>query len=759
MPTGRFPRLPNRALVRGFSAMRAVRGRTERREPSEEPHSSSVHTYAKATDGRNTVRRSGVTLSSGASLTYAYLSAGGRPDADVSRVTNIRHGATTVCKYRYNGVGSLVGTIYPESDVQWQMFAAGPTYPDLDDFNRVTSSRWTKDLSTDVDFYDLDIAYDRNSNPTRTEDNVHFSGWDVVYTIDDIDRVTSAEEGTWNGSSIPDDTRHQEWTLDHLGNWDVAKWDLNGDGDWSDTDEYQDDRTHNTVNELTGRDTDDNGTDDHTLSYDEVGNLTDDGENYTYEWDAFGRLRKVKNRSTSALVAEYRYNGLGHRIAEHVDTDDDGDVDASDKWYYFAYDEDWRWLATFREDDSDPKEEFVVQHAGLDGAGGSSYINGVVLRDKDANTAWTDASDGTLENRVYYCQNWRGDVSALVTATGKMVEWVKYSAYGVPFGMPSGDADSDGDFDSADQTAIQGLIDTSSYEVRADQDLDGDVDAGDKLGSFRSSGFGALSVEGNRRSNAGVVITHLAGSISEVRRRWYSGLLGRWQTRDPIGYVASGSNLYGKSGSLAHVDPLGLIDTHYMTGRMERCDTPGVWCKWLLAREEPTNPDAGGRYQYGTGIWVNEVVMTAIECDCSGWCSELETKRFWEYDDTDTDEGKGSGHADWWKVDELSYTSTQPVGFAFKVAQMSYFPFGSDGYWKWRLHILGGNCHPGGEPTLGKGKHRTGTFDGYCDAPPPGADTSEVESGWRTCAISWYCCDGHPDSETKPWWKCHPTER
>jgi hypothetical protein len=64
---------------------------------------------------------------------------------------------------------------------------------------------------------------------------------------------------------------------------------LTGDGDWSDSGEYNDDRTHNAVNELTGRDTDDNGTDNFTLTYDELGNLTDDGENYTYKWDAFGR--------------------------------------------------------------------------------------------------------------------------------------------------------------------------------------------------------------------------------------------------------------------------------------------------------------------------------------------------------------------------------------------------------------------------------------------------------------------------------------
>lgn len=29
-----------------------------------------------------------------------------------------------------------------------------------------------------------------------------------------------------------------------------------------------------------------------------------------------------------------------------------------------------------------------------------------------------------------------------------MVEWLKYSSYGVPFGLPKGDTDSDGDLGS-----------------------------------------------------------------------------------------------------------------------------------------------------------------------------------------------------------------------------------------------------------------------------------------------------------------------
>ena len=82
-----------------------------------------------------------------------------------------------------------------------------------------------------------------------------------------------------------------------------------------------DDRTHNDVNELTSRDIDDDSTPDYTLTYDANGNLTDDADSYEYEYDGFGRLRKVKDTSDQSLVAEYTYNGLNFRIGTHEDTD------------------------------------------------------------------------------------------------------------------------------------------------------------------------------------------------------------------------------------------------------------------------------------------------------------------------------------------------------------------------------------------------------------------------------------------------------
>jgi hypothetical protein len=517
---------------------------------------SMSYAYAKATGGRNTVRRTQWTLPSGTALDFDYSSTSSY-DSDLSRVTKLKIGATAIAEYQYNGSGQVVGTIYDEPDVFSKLHTGtSSSYDAIDRFGRPVISRWTKDLATDRNFYETVITWDRNGNPTSIEDNVH-TGFDVKYDIDDLDRVVRADEGTLSGGSITSRKRDQQWTLTHTGNWSREKLDLNGDGDFVDTDEHDDTRTHNAVNELTARDTDSNASDNYSLTYDAVGNLTDDAEDYEYVYDGWGRMRFIKKTSDSSTVAEYKYNGLGFRTAAHEDTDADSDVDANDKWYYLVYDERWRHVSTFRETDTSPKEEFVPHQAGVDGYGGSSYIDLVACRNRDESSAWTSASDGTLETRIYYCQNWRADVSAIVTSGGVMVEWVKYSAYGVPFGLPRGDTDSDGDADAGDRTTINAW--TSGYDARQDVDLDGAIATADaSIATDRSLGRSISSGIANQVTLCGYVMM-LAGHF-DARHRVLRDILGRWASRDPVEY-ADGVSIYEAFGSasIARVDPRGTL--------------------------------------------------------------------------------------------------------------------------------------------------------------------------------------------------------
>jgi len=185
----------------------------------------------------------------------------------------------------------------------------------------------------------------------------------------------------------------------------------------------------------------------------------------------------------------------------------------------------------------------------------------VILRQRDHNSGWTSAADGTLEQRRYYCQNWRADVSAIVTSAGVMVEWAKFSAYGIPFGLPAGDTDSDGHCDQTDEDTIHAWA--AAYDVRADYDLDGDIDSDDETlanANNASTGWNVLSAAAvaNRIGYAGYQKdSHL--DLNHVRNRVYSAELGRWITRDPRAYC-DGANLYRYAAAtpVRNNDPTGL---------------------------------------------------------------------------------------------------------------------------------------------------------------------------------------------------------
>jgi RHS repeat-associated protein len=519
------------------------------------------YTFAKATGGRNTVRRSGMTLPDDTSVTYVYSSTGDLHDDDVSRVTQVKVGIVEVAQYDYLGLGQVVGTTYlePTDDVMWELYGSSSgAYPGLDRFNRIAACTWTKDLSTPLDFYDVDVTYDRNSNIDATVDVLWLSSgtgvFDVKYTMDDLNRLTNSQWGDWNGTSLTNEKRETIWTLSHTGNWDQVQLDLDNDDTYDPgTDEFDDERDHKyDANELTDREED-----SINLLYDKVGNLVDDDENYIYEYDAFGRLRRVKNQEDPPeLVAEYTYNGLGYRLGWHYDTEPDGDVDNDDPWYYFAYDEQWRVVAMYEEDGDDENtedelaEQFVHHNAGLDGYGGSSYMDTVILRDR-----------GT--ERRYYCHDWHGDVVVILTPSAEIAERVKYSAYGIPLGMPRADTDADGTVDINDTLNVTAWW--GSSEIRGDINLDGTVAIGDYLavtGNWgASAGWGALSDIGNRKGYAGYEFDPVlegAYSFYHVRRRVLNSNLGRWLTRDPLGYV-DGANLYeyAKSNPTAGADPYG----------------------------------------------------------------------------------------------------------------------------------------------------------------------------------------------------------
>ncbi len=274
------------------------------------------------------------------------------------------------------------------------------------------------------------------------------------------------------------------------------------------------------------------------------------------------------------MVEECRYNGLNQRITVQYDVTDtpgtgapDGKVDSGDPVYHYANDLRWRVVSTSRGADATPKETFVYHNAGPGGFGGSSYVDSVLLRDRDINNTggWPAATDGTREERRYYCQNWRADMSVVLTDTATQVERVKYTAYGKALGMPAGDTASKGSTDGTDATQVGSWISSLHYDVRGDVNLDGVLDSTDTTLvtalSGQTMGYNVLTRTGtgNRKGYAGYEGASATSRFYHVRNRVLDTMLGRWTRRDAAGYM-EGANLYtyGTSSPVMRLDPEGL---------------------------------------------------------------------------------------------------------------------------------------------------------------------------------------------------------
>ena len=497
-------------------------------------------------------------------MTLRYNGAGGDYGARLNRVDDVRYGGNDRATYEYNGMGEVIRTDLHEPGVFTTLAGTtSGTYTNRDRFKRITSVVWTKDLTTDIDFYDRDITYDRGSNITFSEDNI-FVGYDVGYTIDDRDRLTQAERGTRSGSSITTLREDELWTLSQPSNWAVHKLDLNGDGLFTGTDELHDIGTFNTANELTARDIDNDMTDEFTLTYDAVGNLTDDGEHYKYVYDGRGWLVEIRNRANSNPIIRYDRYGNGWIALKTYDSDADGLL-TDETAQAQIYDDRWRVTGVADEGSATIDEQWIYHHAGVNGA--SSYIDAILLWDKGM-------------TRYYPIQDTQHqDVVVLLTDSGGQVEQIRYTPYGVPFNIPKGDVmgnvalEPNGSYDFNDTSHLVSELNASNYNVLYDENLDGTFDGND-IAAFSSATGGreVLSQVENSRGYTGMRHqVDFAPTIAEQRHRFYLSELGRWTSRDvtreelairhmlsPINSYLFVQNSYGDYDSKLHYNQIAV---------------------------------------------------------------------------------------------------------------------------------------------------------------------------------------------------------
>jgi RHS repeat-associated protein len=372
-------------------------------------HSGAVNTgttpkvqyaYSEMAGGANHSRMVSLTYPNGRVLTYNYASG---LDSNISRLSSITDGATTLESYSYLGLDTVVKRGHPQPGVDLTYIKqsgesngdAGDQYTGLDRFGRVVDQRWLK--TSDGSHTDrFKYGYDRNGNrlyranePNHSFDELYHAngataGYDALNQLTDFRRGVLSDT---NSDNIPDTvstaSRTQSWTLDALGNWST----LTSDG-------TAQNRTHNKQNEVTA-------VGGSTLTFDANGNLTTDETGKQLVYDTWNRLVQMKNSGGATLVS-YQYDAMQGRIVENAGT-------ARDLYYSAG----WQVL-----------EERVGGTTRVRYVWSPVYVDALIERDRDAD------GNGTLEERLYVQQDASWNVTALVSTSGSVVERYVYDPYG-----------------------------------------------------------------------------------------------------------------------------------------------------------------------------------------------------------------------------------------------------------------------------------------------------------------------------------------
>jgi RHS repeat-associated protein len=377
-------------------------------------HSGAVNTgttpkvqyvYSEMSGGANHSRLVSMTYPNGKVLNYNYTAT---LDIAISRYTSLSDTTGTVESFEYLGLDTVVRRAHPQPGVDLTYIKqsgegngdAGDQYTGLDRFARAVDQRWRK--TSDGTHSDrFKYGYDRNGNRLYRENALDAAFSELYHAngpangYDSLDQLLEFRRGTLsdtNSDLIPDTvttaSRSQVWTLDAQGNFTT----LTSDGS-------PQNRTHNKQNQVTV-------VGGNNLTFDANGNLKTDETAKQFFFDAWNRLVEVKTSGGSTLVT-YKYDVLYRRIVETVSGT------ARDLYYSAA------WQVLEEREGANVK----VQHVWS-----PIYVDALVLRDRDA-----DGNQGNgLEERLYVQQDANFNVTALISASGQVLERYAYDAYGQP---------------------------------------------------------------------------------------------------------------------------------------------------------------------------------------------------------------------------------------------------------------------------------------------------------------------------------------
>ncbi len=335
-------------------------------------------------------------------------------------------------------------------------------------------------------------------------------------------------------------------------------WSLDPLGNWDNTvvDGTTETRTHNTVNELTARTIGEDAP--ISLTYDAAGNVTQDGDSngdHKYTWDYRNRLIEVEEKQSGNwnTVGEYKYDAQSRRVLKVVTNK--GGLNGTTR-FLWGGDADWQCL-----EERDSSGDLVARFTYSPG-----YIDAVAVQERDLNSD-DDFSDAN--EVVYYHSNTLFTVYGLSDSGGSVIERYRYDAYG---GATVLDTDGSADAD--------GISDVENPYLFTGRRLD------------------------------------LESTLMQYRNRCYAPTLGRFVSRDPVGYRGGfGLYAYATARPTSRGDAMGL-DANPLVGSVH---------DWL------------GRYESDPGIELMEFGMHTVETEHD---TILVTWKAWR--DVDEDSGWGA---------------------------------------------------------------------------------------------------------------------
>jgi len=511
-------------------------------------------------------RLSTVTYPSSMQVEYEYGATDGVDDL-LDRAADLEDGSNNdYVAYRYNGAARPVLADLPTPDVKLDYYGdptSGETsgvYAGFDRFGQVKNQWWNGYNST-ADAVQIGHGYDYAGNRIYREDAKAASAsvdLDEYYAHDGLDRLANLDRGALNaGKTAIGGTPgwEEDWSLDELGNW-------NGyDQKTAGSTTLDQARAHNKANEITQIDSS-----NAHVAYDRRGDMSTMpipgvwNDHYHVYYDPFYRLSVVTAQHRPIpSVADYEYDGLNRRILKF--TYASGTLVEVRHYYYND-------RGQCIQENLEGIRLDALGHLEPDGTidanpicryvWGDRYIDELILRQRD-----TD-DNGTLDETLYALQDANFNVVALAEPDGDVVERFIYNAYGRATAL-------DPDF-----TAYSGTDYLWDYLYTGRQ-LD------------RESG------------------------LMYYRGRYYHTVVGRFVSRDPIGYRGSKWNLYEYVGDrpIGRMDPLGLSFTpsanmfRYLAytckGQCSGKDTTAAEQSLTDGEKEASKPTFGSGPPFGPG--------------------------------------------------------------------------------------------------------------------------------------------------------------